>query len=204
MISVKSTFVLRWVLVPICLCVSWMGGVLLPGLGLALSFVAYNEGGLHYYWYSKILLNTVGLTFWDAGAAMIAGKGQPNFDKSFEIAFLFCAGIVLTTSHVQDFQDELGDRLSGRTTLPTLLPEGVRYITSSIIIFWSVWLGWYWGILATSGYLSFVAIGIYLSLRIFFQRSKDEDTVTFKLFMVWYTCARALCSSRTHRILLGK
>ncbi|KAK1230865.1 hypothetical protein PQX77_006031 [Marasmius sp. AFHP31] len=50
MMTVKSTYILRWALVPICLYHSWTDDVLLPSLILTVSFAVFNEGGLHYYW----------------------------------------------------------------------------------------------------------------------------------------------------------
>ncbi|KAJ8074208.1 hypothetical protein PM082_012500 [Marasmius tenuissimus] len=199
LMTTKSTYKLRWALVPICLWLSWKNGVLIPGIVLTLAFMAYNEGGLDSQWYSKNFLNAVGIVSWDVGASIIAaGAGQPDLnDISFWIVPLFSVGLIWTTIHVQDFRDEVGDRLQGRTTFPTLLPEGSRYITFIVINSWTAALGCFWN-LSMPGYCLFLTFGCYLSLRIFFQRSEDEDKVTLRVYMIWLTIARTLPYLQVH------
>ncbi|KAJ8081835.1 hypothetical protein PM082_007681 [Marasmius tenuissimus] len=51
LMSVESTYSLRWSLVPICLYTSWQQHVLIPGLLLTGAFWAYNEGKLDARWF---------------------------------------------------------------------------------------------------------------------------------------------------------
>ncbi|KAL0068095.1 hypothetical protein AAF712_004755 [Marasmius tenuissimus] len=191
LMSVESTYFLRWSLVPICLYISWQEHVLIPGLLLTGAFWAYNEGNLDARWYSKNLLNAIGIVSWDVGASKIASAGFASLNEIFWMAPLLSLGLIWTTIHVQDFRDEIGDRMQGRITFPTLLPEGSRYITSFVINAWTLALGWYWG-LSTTSYWLFLSLGAYLSLRIFFQRTEGEDKVSLRVYMVWLTIARTL------------
>lgn len=75
LISVEHTRILRWILVPICLGLSWYYDVLYPGLSLAVAFVVYNELGLDSFFYTKNFLNAVGIVSWNVGAAKITRAG---------------------------------------------------------------------------------------------------------------------------------
>ena len=74
-ISVGATVVLRWLLVPVCLGLSFAYDIMYPGLSLTIAFVVYNEFGFDSAWYTKNFLNAVGLVSWNIGAAKIAGGG---------------------------------------------------------------------------------------------------------------------------------
>ncbi|KAL0566672.1 hypothetical protein V5O48_015334 [Marasmius crinis-equi] len=223
LMTVKSAVVLRWALIPICLLLSWMDGALLPGISLCLSFLAYNEGGLDSRWqvflfshrvvffliilsfsalrYSKSLLNAWGIVSWDVGASIIASAEKPSLHERYWLAPFLSFGLIWTTIHIQDFRDEVGDRMQGRITFPTLSPEGSRYFTLFIINLWTIGLGWYWN-LSMVGYSLFAAFGLYLSLRTFLQRTEHDDKVSLRVYMLWLTIARTLPFLAEHGSLL--
>lgn len=77
LISVRIAFILRWTLIPICLVLSVIYDVLYPGLSLTIAFLVYNELHGDSTWYTKNLLNAVGLVSWNVGAATITrGAGR--------------------------------------------------------------------------------------------------------------------------------
>ncbi|KAF9261700.1 hypothetical protein L218DRAFT_961188 [Marasmius fiardii PR-910] len=198
MMTVTSTYVLRWALVPFCLYLSWKSGVLLPGISLTLAFLAYNEGGLDSRWYSKSLLNAIGIVSWDVGASSIASTGYFSLTENFWMTPFLSVGLIWTTIHVQDFRDEIGDRMQGRITFPTLLPEASRYITFFLINVWTIGLGRYWNLPGIASF-SFISLGIYLSLRVLFQRTEGEDKVSLRFYMLWLTIAQTLPFLGAHR-----
>jgi 4-hydroxybenzoate polyprenyltransferase len=81
LISVEATVVLRWLLVPVCLGLSFAYDIVYPGLSLTIAFIVYNELGFDSAWYTKNFLNAVGLVSWNIGAAKIAGGGECNFSS---------------------------------------------------------------------------------------------------------------------------
>jgi hypothetical protein len=89
-------------------------------------------------------------------------------------------------TYPQDFRDEAGDRMQGRITLPTFLPVASRYLTLFLLIAWSIGLGLFWQLNETA-LASFVIFGVYLSLRIFLQRSEAEDKVSLRIYMVYHS-----------------
>ncbi|ESK88560.1 hypothetical protein Moror_3175 [Moniliophthora roreri MCA 2997] len=191
LITVESTHTLRWALVPICLYLSWIYGVLYAGISLTLAFVFYNEFGLDSYWYSKSLLNAIGIVSWNIGAACIASEGQQDLLVRYRAAPVISVALIWTTIHVQDFRDEAGDRMQGRITLPTFLPVASRYLTLCLLTAWSIGLGLFWQLERTA-MTFFVIFGVYLSLRIFWQRSEAEDKVSLRLYMLWLSLAQTL------------
>ncbi|ESK92665.1 hypothetical protein Moror_16026 [Moniliophthora roreri MCA 2997] len=133
LISVQATYKIRWILVPTCLYLSWVYRVFCAGLSLTLSFALYNEFGLDSYWYSKSLLNAIGIVSWNIGAALIISTDHYDLLGRYQIAPLISVALIWTTIHVQDFRDEAGDRMQGRITLPTFLPVASRYLTLCLL-----------------------------------------------------------------------
>ncbi|THU85806.1 hypothetical protein K435DRAFT_805602 [Dendrothele bispora CBS 962.96] len=180
LISVRNTWILRWTLVPICFALSWCLDVTLAGLSLTVSFILYNELGLHAYFYSKNILNAIGIVSWNVGAAQILHKN--NLNPHMRIATFLNIMLIFTTIHVQDFRDEAGDRKLGRITFPVVFPVWSRRITSALLLAWTVELTTMWRL----NYLlaiSFVVLGSYTAGRILTDKSEAASKVSLRLYM---------------------
>ncbi|KAJ7780307.1 UbiA prenyltransferase family-domain-containing protein [Mycena maculata] len=194
LISVRHTKILRWILFPVCLVLSWFYGVIYPGLSLAAAFVVYNELGLDSFFYTKNFLNAIGIVSWNVGAAKITRAGLATTPHGNEwLAPYISTLLIATTIHVQDFRDEAGDRKQGRITFPVVLPEFSRRMTLVLVMTWSFGLGAFWAsgltVLASA---TFVGLGLYIGLRVMFQRTEPEDKVTLQLYMLWLSIAQIL------------
>ncbi|KAJ7579535.1 UbiA prenyltransferase family [Mycena floridula] len=110
LISIETTRVLRWALVPVCLWLSWIFKVIYPGISLSLALIIYNELGLDSYWYTKNILNAIGIVSWNVGGALFP---NPNVWLAPYLGTL----LIASTIHVQDFRDEKGDRLQDKVSL---------------------------------------------------------------------------------------
>ncbi|EEB90349.1 hypothetical protein MPER_11454 [Moniliophthora perniciosa FA553] len=117
LISVQTTYKLRWILVPTCLYLSWVYRVFCAGLSLTLSFALYNELALDSYWYSKSLLNAIGIVSWNVGAMLIINGGHYDLLEGYQVAPLISVALIWTTIHVQDFRDEAGDQADDKVSL---------------------------------------------------------------------------------------
>ncbi|KAJ7577363.1 hypothetical protein C8J56DRAFT_798699 [Mycena floridula] len=135
LISIETTRALRWALVPVCLWLSWIFRVIYPGICLSLAFIIYNELGLDSYWYTKNILNAIGIVSWNVGAAKISASGTVRFDSLVSLGLMrgqpgvlfpnpdvwiapyLSTLLIASTIHVQDFRDEKGDRLQDRVSL---------------------------------------------------------------------------------------
>ncbi|KAF8195339.1 hypothetical protein K438DRAFT_1485924, partial [Mycena galopus ATCC 62051] len=62
------------------------------------------------------------------------------------LAPFMSAALIGTTIHIQDYRDVIGDKKAGRTTLPIVLPELCRWLTSVLALAWSLGLPVYWNI----------------------------------------------------------
>ncbi|KDQ22593.1 hypothetical protein PLEOSDRAFT_1050368 [Pleurotus ostreatus PC15] len=183
LISIRGARVLRWLLVPVCLALSWTLDVIYPGISLAISFVVYNELGLDNYWYTKNFLNAVGLVSWNIGAAKIACAENVSLDQRAWFAPYVSTLLIATTIHIQDFRDEAGDRKQGRVTFPVVMPEFSRRMTFLIVAVWSFGLASYWNLSSVASPW-FVTLGMYVALRVLQQRTEHEDKVSLRIYMV--------------------
>lgn len=171
------------------------------GVSLSISFIFYNELGLDSLWYTKSILNAIGIVSWNVGAAEIVSgiskrfyQYQPHYlvylstgDISskgrVELAPYFSAVLIATTIHIQDFRDVEGDRIQGRTTLPILFPRLSRFLSGFLVFLWSVVLGLFWRL--PIGLITiYILFGMYIGFRIIVLRSESEDKVSLRYYMV--------------------
>ncbi|KAJ7231319.1 UbiA prenyltransferase family [Mycena rebaudengoi] len=141
LMTVQGTRILRWVLAPVCLALSWSLDIFYPGLSLAVAFILYNDLGFGFHWLSKNLLNAMGYVSWNAGAAKFMRAGRLVESEGLQwVAPYLSAILIATTVQIQDFRDEAGDREQGHLTLPVLVPEFCRRLTSVLIACWTMGL----------------------------------------------------------------
>ncbi|KAJ7086864.1 UbiA prenyltransferase family [Mycena belliarum] len=193
-ISVGHTKILRYSLVPVCLGLSWLLGVARFGMVFAVGIWVYNELGLSgASFYTRNVLNSVGIVALETGAAEIVAGGAESVGPSRVHLYPVTALLIATTIHVQDFRDVAGDRKQGRTTLPIAMPESSRTITLGLMICWSAGLTFLWGrSLSFPTAMLFLGLGVYVGGRIYFLRTEPADQVSFKLYMVWLAFAQIL------------
>ena len=75
-ITLNNARILRWALIPICylLSVCYSIQVLYVSIALSVTNWIYNEGRGSSPWFSRNLLNAIGLASFEVGACLIAGK----------------------------------------------------------------------------------------------------------------------------------
>ncbi|KAJ6598671.1 UbiA prenyltransferase family, partial [Mycena sp. CBHHK59/15] len=183
LITTEQTRVLRWTLVPVCLGFSAASDVVYPGLSLSAAFIAYNELGFDKYWYTKNLLNAIGLVSWNVGAASISCGGQVSRNEASWIAPYMSAALIGSTIHIQDFRDVIGDRQAGRTTFPIVMPEYSRRASFVLLFVWSLGLSLYWNLSVIAACI-FVLFGLLIGTRIIYKRTEYDDKVSLRLYMV--------------------
>lgn len=108
--------------------------------------------------------------------AAIGGGGSSDavITHIGQLWVLLISGIIMTTMHVQDLKDILGDKSRGRETSPILLGEQVTRWTLAIPIFlWSPICALFWGEWIAS--IPAIIIGFYVSYRFILRSGKDED-----------------------------
>jgi len=103
--------------------------------------------------------------------------------------------IILSTVHVQDFPDIVGDTAQNRKTIPILAPVVSRKLTSTVITFWSIYMAFIWRIgIWCSGVL--ISVGLVLAWRLWFLRITSEDRRSYVLYNVssflWFSMIKWL------------
>lgn len=106
-----------------------------------------------------------------------------SLDGSILLVITVNSLVILTTIHAQDFQDEIGDRLQSRQTLPIVWPEASR----ALILVMS--LAWSFGLLSISAVnhlhaVAFVGLGALVGMRFYFERNVDSDKVSYVYYNV--------------------
>ncbi|APA14563.1 hypothetical protein sscle_13g093330 [Sclerotinia sclerotiorum 1980 UF-70] len=90
----------------------------------------------------------------------------------------------MTTRHVQDLKDMLGDRCRGRETAPLLLGDYVtRWRLAVSISLWSPICALFWSawVAATPA----IILGTYVALRCALRSGKAEDKWTWQVLCWW-------------------
>jgi len=207
-ISARMACILRWMTIPLCLLLSAANGprtIFASFLG-SLYILAYNEGGgARSHWLVRSVLNAVGYTLAKAGATLCActcvygigpvllgaltarhaptGQREKDADSIVCIAIALSAGIILTTIHMQDFKDVVGDATVGRVTLPIAYPVLSRVATAFVLVAWSWGVSRTWwldDVTAAAMGVSGMTVGISFVAR----RDAHADKVSFYMYSV--------------------
>jgi hypothetical protein len=109
--------------------------------------------------------------------------GSSDFDNVAYRSFGLFATVVLTTLHVQDFADVIGDATTGRVTFPILFPRVSRYFTFVALIAWSYGLVHIWNLGPISSTV-FCALGLLVGGRNLAYRTFAADTLTYIIYNV--------------------
>ncbi|KAG2141128.1 UbiA prenyltransferase family [Suillus bovinus] len=192
-ISLRHATILRWGLVPAC----WIGSVLHGGpvlfssVTLVLFTILYNELQAHRHWLTKNIVTALGFASFEVGGTLIAGCDTSRMDAVGCLSVVISTAVFATTIHTQDFKDEEGDRLMGRTTLPIVSPQVGRASILPLLAIWSivvsfVWeLTWAWTILL-------LCLSVLIGTRFLLLRSRTADQTSFLLYNVWLSAVHML------------
>ncbi|KAG1833960.1 UbiA prenyltransferase family-domain-containing protein [Suillus variegatus] len=212
-ISVDSAADMRWVMIPLCLLLSFWHGTqaLLASTVFAALTIWYNELHGDKMGLSKNVLTAILGGCLEVGATVAAGPHNSCIDKAGALAVTLSSTVFATTLHAQDFKDEEGDRLTGRLTLPTIFPKAARFSMMFGIPLWSYGLSCIWKIDALST-TAFVVYGAFVGTRFvmyntvgadkqsckFYSVSRNitwehnEVKLTMDLYQLWYALAHLL------------
>lgn len=136
------------------------------------------------------MLNAGGFTCFFAGALEIAidGLKEKNEAAAARLWVGLLALVMLTTIHAQDFRDEEGDRLKGRSTVTTMMGElGSRWSVAGAVLFWSLYLPRWIGIQA-SGNIGVVGLGCCVAGMTLIGMGRQDawlDGVMYRVYNVW-------------------
>ncbi|KAG2059252.1 hypothetical protein BDR06DRAFT_718693 [Suillus hirtellus] len=164
---------MRWVIVPVCLLLSFC-----DRMGLSKNALTAILGGCL-----------------EVGATVAAGPRNSCIDKAGVLAVTLSSTVFATTLHAQDFKDEEGDRLTGRHTLPTIFPKAARFSMMFGLPLWSYALSCIWKIDALST-TAFVLYGAFVGIRFVMYNTVGADKQSCKFYSESKYCLGA------HRVKL--
>ena len=126
--------------------------------------------------------NALGFTTFGAGAAQVA-CGSLNLTTYYWLAVI--AAAITCTIQFQDMEDQEGDRMRFRRTLPIVIGDfQTRRINALTIIAFSFIAPAFWQ-LSLAGYLLPIFLGFTIAIRTLIKKDLAADRQTFKLWCLW-------------------
>lgn len=173
-------------LVPAVLLYSHLVDVLWHSLFLIALTWMYNDlGGADNHYLVRNLLNAHGMAFYSTGALQLALGPSVQLNTAAVQWIGMVSAIVLCTIQVQDLEDQEGDRLKGRKTLPLVIGDRLtRKITAFAVLAWSLAAPWFWKPTLLA-YVLPLSFGFTLSFRVLKWRTLEADRRTWKLWCFW-------------------
>ncbi len=183
----------------VCLSSFYLGG---RGASAALTILtwAYNDlGAGDENFFVRHINNALGFVSFGAGASQVA-CGYPdhtlNQDAYWWLGVI--AAVITCTIQFQDMEDQEGDRLRNRKTLPIVCGDDLtRWGNAVVILLFSLFVPAFWR-MGPVGYFLPVLLGIVIAGRTLFLRTLASDKQTFRLWCIWLTALYCLPVIKHH------
>lgn len=184
-ISVKDCRALRWGLMVFCLSFSSLFSlnVAMTSGVFTMFLVMHEDFHLSHHPIFKNLCNAGGYAANELGSLLILSRGS-SLNRTSINALSCSALVILLTIHAQDFADVIGDRTSGRRSLPIVAPKGSRIYMLCALPLFSFALASFWSLGPFSTVL-FVSMGFLVGIRYFFFRDEMSDQSSYRLYNIW-------------------
>ncbi len=161
----------------------------------------YNDlGAAEGHFLLRHVNNALGFTTFGAGATQVA-RGSLNMSIYYWLAII--AAAITCTIQFQDMEDQEGDRMRFRKTLPIVLGDMMtRRINAITIIIFSLVAPIFWR-LSFFGLLPPFSLGILIAIRTLFRKDLTSDKQTFKLWCLWLMLLYVLPFAKSEGTVLG-
>lgn len=135
---------------------------------------------------ARNILNAVGYMTFASGAAKVACAQSGTQLREDSSTWLILLSVVIsTTIQFQDLYDQKGDAIRGRRTIPLVAGDGLARLTITIpIAIWSWVCPAFWG-LEPLGFILPVALGMFITFRLYRYRRVEEDKKSFVIWNAW-------------------
>ncbi|KAJ5040864.1 uncharacterized protein L3040_005423 [Drepanopeziza brunnea f. sp. 'multigermtubi'] len=151
---------------------------------MVLTWVYNDLGAAEGHFLLRHVNNALGFTTFGAGAARVACGGALNTTTIYAWLAVIAAAITCTIQF-QDMEDQEGDRLRARKTLPLVMGEGAtRWANAVTVVGFSLVAAAFWR-LPVLGYLPPAALGGLIAVRTLTRTDLAGDKQTFKLWCLW-------------------
>ncbi|KAH7097307.1 UbiA prenyltransferase family-domain-containing protein [Auriculariales sp. MPI-PUGE-AT-0066] len=187
-LSISEAFWLRIIWVPVACIIAYPLGGLLPSLWMVCASMLHDDSGLlNRYTMAKNFCNSIGITCFSFGATIVlGGLSASELTARAWTWIAITAAIVLTTVHVQDLADVVGDRACGRLTVPIVWGEAAARLTAAAgVVMWSLLCPWFWQIRSYAVYGAVMTGALAICIAMLPQRSERADKIAWKLWCGW-------------------
>jgi 4-hydroxybenzoate polyprenyltransferase len=213
LITPSQTRRLLLILIPLVLAFSYILGPWQEALLLLVSTWMYNDlgGGNDEGWVLRNFLIAMGYGLYSSAALRIAGCSSSDGDEQLTTQGVLWVGVmmamILTTQHVADVKDRVGDAARGRRSAPIVLGDGVvRWTIAVPVLFWSgICPSLFFNQLGVAGFVAPVVLGIVVAGRLMLWRDVEDDKTTWKLWALWTVVLFSLpCGGLGHCLMALK
>ena len=146
----------------------------------------YNDlGGADESFIMRNLMNAAAITCFASGSALVALGPESSLNEAAYRWLAIIGAIVTTTMQVQDMEDQEGDRLRGRATIPLLFGDmTARWTIAVLVPTWTAVCLAYWGPNLAASCLPVVLAGT-IAVRTMSRRDVGSDKMNWRLWNVW-------------------
>ncbi|KAI0440373.1 UbiA prenyltransferase family [Xylaria telfairii] len=167
----------------------WSASIMALGTG-------YNSlGGSDVNPFVRNFIVSLGYAAFGLGALEIAQHDSLNFGSqgsiklpsipSLEAWVILLTLVILTTIQVQDMEDQEGDVLRGRRSLPLQIGDGLtRCVTAVFMAIWGLLCPYFWGC-GWFGYAIATPLAYLVALRSMVYRTVEHDKTTHRIWNMW-------------------
>ncbi|KAH6714280.1 UbiA prenyltransferase family [Leptodontidium sp. 2 PMI_412] len=149
---------------------------------MVLTWIYNDLGAAEEHFLIRHVNNALGFTTFGAGAAQVA-CGTLNTTTYYWLAIIATA--ITCTIQFQDMEDQEGDRMRLRRTLPIVLGDfQTRRINALTILAFSIVAPAFWQ-LSLAGYVLPIVLGSSIAIRTLIRKDLAADKQTFKLWCLW-------------------
>lgn len=150
-------------------------------------------------------INAAGyISFFAGGAEAVFGPENILNERFWEWCGMFGL-VIFTTVHAQDFQDQEGDRESGKFTLQLLIGDGSkgRLSIAVLVLAWSIFLPWALGTSigvggSVYGYILMTPFCLVVCWKVYMGQDHATLRSMFKWYNVWLIALIALPLAVVH------
>ena len=186
--------------IPVVLAISSYLGGLRESVALMVLTWIYNDlGAADEHYLVRHVNNALGFAAFSAGATQVACGFPEHSLNSAACQWLAIIGAVITfTIQFQDMEDQEGDRLRNRRTMPLVVGDSItRWANAITVAFFSLACPAFWQ-LGVVGFAVPVFIGTIISVRTLKFKDVAADKRTFQLWCLWLVTLYLLPLFKNH------
>lgn len=149
---------------------------------------AYNDlAGGDEHFLVRHILNALGFCTFGAGAAAVCVGSGRGLNSTAYLWLLFIGIVITCTIQFQDMEDQEGDSLRDRKTMPLVIGDAkTRKINAIAIVLFSIAAPVFWGKLSWGWFVGLGGLGGAIAWRCLVgEYGVKRDKATFRLWCVW-------------------